>query len=171
MKNKRLSKDLKKRAIALGLCSQWTREWTTSDYDELCEMYKDGIDFCIEHNYPTTEYMKKHFGGVMEKHGIYVDDNVCVDNINHLVYILNGKTNADFKLKDFDVCEVYVRHNSTLNIECLGQSKVYVNVYDNAKVNVKQKGAMSRCVVSRYSPNVVVSHYGDNVRVRDGKVS
>lgn len=171
MKNKKLSKDLKKRAIALGLCSQWTKEWKTSDCDELCQMYKDGIDFCIEHDYPTTEYMKDNFEGIMQKNGIYVDDKVNINKIKHLVYVFNGGSNASIKVSEFDVCEIYVRHDSVLNLECSGQAKVYVNLHDNAKLNVKQEGSLSRCVVSRYSPSVVISHYGDNVRIRDGKVS
>ncbi len=34
MTNKELSADLKKRAIALGLCRQWQRDWTTNNSND-----------------------------------------------------------------------------------------------------------------------------------------
>ena len=42
-----LQEDLKRKAIACGLCEQWQREWGKPDEDELINKFIEGIDFCI----------------------------------------------------------------------------------------------------------------------------
>ena len=170
MNNKKLSEDLKQRAINLGLCSEWQKEWTTEDKDELCDMYVRGIDFCIVNNYPTTEYMKRNFEGVMQKHGIYVDEKVNIDRPKLRTYVINGKSDAVLNLEDFDLCEVYVRHNSSIKVCIKDSARVFVCLFDNAKAEVTTVGSLSRAVVYRYGNEVIVSQKGDNVKIRKGNM-
>lgn len=170
MTNKELSADLKKRAIALGLCRQWQRDWTTEDKSILCDMYIDGLDFCIINNYPTTEYMKENFDGIMQNHGIYVDEKVSINGAKLLVYVINGESTGDIVLDNFDICDVYIRHNSDINIIAKGQSSIYINVFDNAKVNVTQTGSLSRVNVYKHGDNVSIVADGKNIQVKDGKL-
>lgn len=132
-----ISEQLKNKAISLGLCKQWTSEWGEPDNDELCEKYVRGIDFCIKNDYPSKEYMKYYFDGVMQNHGIYVDDKINL--INPKMLVLNGKTNGDISLDGFSVSTMYVRHDSDVVINANGYSKVFVSIYDNAKVHIIQK--------------------------------
>lgn len=133
----RLNTELKNRAVSLGLCAMWTKEWTEKDKDELCEMYKRGIDFCIEHDYPKNEYMKFHFNGVMQKHGIYVDDEIHTRSEKTCIF--NGNCKGEVSYDKFDVGTIYVRHNSSITIIAEGNSKIFVEVYDKAKVVIIQK--------------------------------
>lgn len=170
MNNRELSEDLKQRAINLGLCSEWQKEWTTEDKDELCDMYVRGIDFCIVNNYPTTEYMKRNFEGVMQKHGIYVDEKVNIDRPKLRTYVINGRSDAVLNLEGFDLCEVYVRHNSKLRVSVKGNARVFICLFDNAKAEVTTKGSLSNAIVYRYGDEVVVSQKGDNVKIRKGEM-
>lgn len=169
MNNKQLSKDLKNKAIKLGLCRQWQREWNTIDKNKLCEMYIEGLDFCIEYNYPTTAYMKENFEGVMQKHGIYVDEEVSIVNPGLRTYVINGNSNGTITLNNFDLCEVYVRGNSNITIETNSQSSVYISVFDKAVVNVIQNDR-SRASIYKYGNNCNIKHIGNNVVIKEGKM-
>lgn len=170
MTNKELSNDLKKKAIALGLCSKWQNNWTTEDKDKLCNMYIEGIDFCIINNYPTCEYMKANFDGVMQQNGIFVDDKVAINRKERLVYVLNGSSCGYINFEGFDVCEVYVRHNSNVKINIQGQASVYICAYDNAKVDIEQSSNLSRVKVFKYSNDVTITQRGSNISIKEGKM-
>jgi hypothetical protein len=59
---KELSIELRNMAREAGLCDQWFGEWNDdSDNTTLFDKYKRGIDFCIEHGYPTNEFIKSHW--------------------------------------------------------------------------------------------------------------
>ena len=60
-KSNKLSEELKSQAIGLGLCEQWTNSWGNPSEQELINKFLHGIDFCIKHDYPTNEYIKKNF--------------------------------------------------------------------------------------------------------------
>ena len=76
-KRKRLSDRMKNEAVSLGLCAEWTAEWRDGiTKDEMAEKYVRGIDFCITHDWPSCDVIKKEFGDVMHNHGVYVDESV-----------------------------------------------------------------------------------------------
>lgn len=61
-KTEKLSAKMKSQAVGLGLCQQWTDEWADgTSKDELVEKFVRGIDFCIEHNFPSCEVIRKEF--------------------------------------------------------------------------------------------------------------
>lgn len=130
-----VSKELKEKAIALGLCEEWTNEWQNEDKDTLCEKYVKGIDFCIMHNYPSTQYMKDNFDGIMQNHGVFVDDKGTVNNLPKAV--INGLSIMDMSYDKFSVGTIYLRHNSALNIIAKDNAKVFIFTYDNCILNVK----------------------------------
>lgn len=61
----RLNSELRGHAVSYGLCTQWQGDWQNNkSQQELIGMYIRGIDFCIEHDYPTVEYIKAILTGV-----------------------------------------------------------------------------------------------------------
>lgn len=130
-----VSKELKEKAIALGLCEEWTNGWQNEDKDTLCEKYVKGIDFCIMHNYPSTQYMKDNFDGIMQNHGVFVDDKGAVNNLPKAV--VNGLSIMDMSYDKFSVGTIYLRHSSALNIVAKDNAKVFIFTYDNCILNVK----------------------------------
>lgn len=154
---KDISKELKNEAVGLGLCTEWTKEWGNPTKDELVDKYVRGIDFCIEHNYPSCEYMKKHFDGIMQKHGVFVDDEIDLKNIR--IVIANGKTSGAIVCDSYSVGTIYARHDSDLTIEASGNAFVTIETYDNCKVSVFQ----------RDKAKVFVYNHGGNIQT-SGKV-
>ena len=130
-----VSKELKEKAIALGLCEEWTNGWQNEDKDTLCEKYVKGIDFCIMHNYPSTQYMKDNFDGIMQNHGVFVDGKGTINNL--LKAVVNGLSIMDMSYDKFSVGTIYLRHNSALNIIAKDNAKVFIFTYDNCILNIK----------------------------------
>lgn len=154
---KDISKELKKEAINLGICTEWTEKWGNPTKDELVDKYVRGIDFCIKHNYPSCEYMKKHFDGVMQKHGVFVDENIDLQNTR--IVIANGKTSGKIVYDSYSVGTLYVRHDSDLAIEVSGHAFVAIETYDDCNISVFQ----------RDEAKVFVYNHGGNIQT-SGKV-
>lgn len=133
---KDISKELKNEAVGLGLCTEWAEGWGKPTNDELVDKYVRGIDFCIKHDYPSCEYMKKHFDGVMQKHGVFVNDTL--DLVNPKMVIANGNTSGKLVYNSYSVGTIYVRHNSNLDIKVSGNAIVAIETYDNCRLSVHQ---------------------------------
>lgn len=74
----RLNSELRGHAVSYGLCTQWQGDWQNNkSQQELIGMYIRGIDFCIEHDYPTVEYIKGNFDrSLLHQNHIFVDEPV-----------------------------------------------------------------------------------------------
>lgn len=159
-----ISEELKRKAIELGLCKEWTEAWKNPDLDSLCEMFISGIDFCIKNDYPTCEYIKKNFGEIAENHGIYVDTQVSVTNPD--TAILLGTAKGYIELTGYVTRDIYVRHDCEAEIYLTDNSMAFIRVFDNSKVKVinnSQNKAFIYKYIDGYNGNIESD--GD-VRVR-----
>lgn len=162
-----VSERLKGEAVALGLCEEWQSQWLRkTSRDELADKFIRGLDFCIEHDWPSCEFIKREFPeDVRHNHGVYVDEEVRGDVFAATV-VLMGKCSADLSFAGYDVRDVYVRHDSVLRLVVGGEAKVFVNVYDTSRLDVRQEGN-AKVYVYRYGG--VVSCAG-KVAVRERSV-
>lgn len=132
----RLSCRMKCEAVKLGLCSQWTEEWADgTSKDEMVDKFVRGLDFCIEHNWPSTDVMKRDFGDVIHSHGVYVDENV--ETHNAPMVILNGECVGDIEYTGTSAGEVYVRHKSEAKVKVAGMARCFISLYDEGEVSVE----------------------------------
>ena len=146
-----VSKELKEKAISLGLCKEWTEEWKKENLDSLCEKYAKGIDFCIEHDYPSIEYMKEHFDGIMQKHNIYVND--IFEDVNIRKIIINGTSIGSLLYDSFSVGKIYLRHYSRLKLKVKDNAKVFIFIYDDSFVEI-ENGDNSKVYVYKYGGEI-----------------
>lgn len=159
-----ISNELKEKAISLGLCEEWTNEWDKEDKDTLCEKYVKGIDFCIMHNYPSLKYMKDNFDGIMQNHGVFVDDNGMKKNLPKAV--INGLSIMNMLYDKFSVGTVYLRHDSALNIIAKDNAKVFIFTYDNCILNIK---CSDSAIVYVYNHGGSINYdINENILVRYG---
>jgi hypothetical protein len=131
----RASRQLYDQAIKLGLCSKWQGDWNGESVESLCSMYKRGIQFCIENDYPSVEFMVDKFRGKTEKHGLYISERFSI-KAEQDVYILNGNCNGKVENNGWGVTKIYVRHNSVLNLVVRGNSMTYIDMYDNTSLDL-----------------------------------
>lgn len=150
-----VSEELKDKAVSLGLCDEWTDGWGNPTKGELVDKYLGGLDFCILNDYPSNEFIKTHFGEIAEKKGVFVDKK-SIDLHNPKMVVLNGDCSGDIKLDEFSVCEIHVRHNSSINIIIEEYAMAFIRVYDNAEVTVSNNG-YKRSFVYKYGGSVNTS--------------
>ena len=151
---KDISKELKKEAINLGLCTEWTEKWGNPTKDELVDKYVRGIDFCIKHDYPSCEYMKKHFDRVMQKHGVFVDEDIDLQNTR--IIIANGRTSVRISYDSYSVGTLYARHDSDLTVEVSGHAFVSIETYDDCNISVFQRDG-AKVFVYNHAGNIQTS--------------
>ena len=166
MEERKLSERMKGEAVKLGLCGQWTEEWKEgTSKDEMVEKFVRGLDFCIEHDWPSTKVMKREFGDVIHRHGVYVDENVEARNAP--VVVLNGECVADIRYTGTATGEVYVRHRSEARVRVEGLTRAFISLYDEGEVDVEcEEGC--RAFVYQYGGKVRKTR-GDVVVRRKGK--
>lgn len=146
MNTEELSKMLKGQAVSLGLCKEWTEGWGMPGQQELIDKFLHGIDFCIKHDWPNVDFIKRNFDtNILHENNIFADENVHLRNENGII-VLNGKCTGMVMEGGFSVCDIYVRHDSDVIIDCNGLSKVFVNIYNKSHVKVIQSDAASAYV-------------------------
>lgn len=138
LKERRLSARMRKEAVGLGLCGKWQEKWTKdTDVDGMLDMFVDGQDFCIKHDWPSVDVLKKYGGGRLRAHGVYADEEFEARNVRTVIAVggCKGMVTAD----DRQVTTVYARHGSKVRIEAKGEARVFVMLYDEAGVEVESK--------------------------------
>lgn len=159
-----VNKELKERAISLGLCSMWQKNWTGDKTpQELIDMYKKGIDFCFESGYPENEYIKRNFDKeILHSNNLYVDEEFYQSNPENDCVILDSQGKLVFD--GYSVRDIYINGDSDVEIEVKDLARIFVNVYGNSRVSVSQRGG-STVHVYRHGDNRVL--YTGSVVVRD----
>lgn len=141
-KNK-LNDDLKSQAEKLGACKQGIDGLEKCNQQELINRYVHFIDFTIEKDFPSNAFIKKNFDKEdLERNNIYVDARVERRNARQVV-VVQGKSYGQLLYDGYTTADVYVRHDSEITIDCSRLSKVFISVYDNAKVKLVQRDAAS----------------------------
>lgn len=161
-----LNKTLKDEAISYGLCAGWQRMWRNGwDRTELIRKFKEGIDFCIQHNYPNNGFIKKNFtADMLRDNGILVDDIRSFVNVSMCVF--QGKSEAIARYNAWNAGTIYVRHNSFAVVTAKNMSLVIVHLFDNARVECSTTDKAS-IVVLRHGENTKVMKFDGNVKIKD----
>lgn len=130
-----LSETLKQQAVDLGLCRPWTEAWGDCDQQELIDKYKKGIDFCIDKQYPSNEFIKANFDrALLNENLIFVDEHINLETAPSGIYVINGECTGRIWFGKWAAATIFVRHNSKIRIEADRYAKVFVRLYDNAEV-------------------------------------
>ena len=132
------SRRLKKDAIKVGLCDEWTENWGDEDVASLCSKFVRGIDFCIKHNYPSMKQLDK-FKGLSEKYGVITNQAVSMDTELDF-YVFNGDCSGVVKVPDWGVVRLYIRHSCSLIVELGDNSICHIDLHDEAKVQINGNG-------------------------------
>ena len=157
----RISKSdmLREQAVNLGLCEEWQNEWIGKLKDnELIARYKKGIDFSIQHDWPSVDYIKQNFKSVdLQKNGIYCDEHVVDAPLpKDGVMVFLGYCTGRIEIGGYDVATIYVRHKCSLDIRVKRFARVRICLYDKARVSVIG-GSASDTYVYRYGKDCFVN--------------
>lgn len=161
----RLNKELRDTAIGYGLCQQWQDEWNRDYTDkELIGKFFDGMDFCIEHGYPTNEFIKKNFGkDFLRENNVLVDDKYSLLNPTNTAVF--GDSVATARYNAFHSGRIWCKDNAKVNVMASGYSFVIVHAFGSAVINVTANDS-SKIVLVRHSASCE-THCKGNIIVRE----
>lgn len=151
-----LGKLLKSQAEGLGACEQGVEGLEGLNQQELINRFLHFINYCTKEDFPSNEFIKNNFKQeLLEHNNIYVDNPKIERRNARSVVVVQGNSTGCLLYDSFTTADVYVRHDSEITIDCARMSKVFISVYDNAKVNVIQRDAAS----------VYVYRHGDDCEI------
>lgn len=133
-----LSETMKAEGISLGMCEDGIKGWhADSSQQELIDKFKEYIDFCQRHDWPSCDFIKTNFDrDLLHKNLIFVDEHIDLDNAPSGVYIVNGECSGTIRLADWSVATLYLRHDSNVRIEAGDFARVFIRLYDNSDATV-----------------------------------
>lgn len=157
-----INKELRDRAVSLGLCDKWQKSWVKDKSpQQLIDMFKKGIDFCFETGFPDNDFIKENISKeILKKNNMFVDEEFYKANPENDCVIL-GNSQGKLTFDGYAVRDIYVNGDADVEIEAKDFSKIFVNVYGNSQVCLLQKGCSS----------VNVYRHGDNNITYTGEVN
>lgn len=137
---------LKQDGIANGMCQKFQDEWQDPTVAELSRFFFRGLDFCIEHNWPSIELINETFDlSELAEYGIFVKSGVARNKLNVCVL---GDSEVHVYVPDLAICDIYARHNSKVHIHLGYKSFCYLSAYDNTSVFIDEKEEGARIKAS-----------------------
>ena len=159
-----IGKEIAIEAKKFGLCAEWyKRMLAVTNYQQLAEMYFDGDDWSMEKDFPSIELLRKHKGAILPYR--MVVDSVLEKFKNCLRIAFFGNCDAEITYTDYSVGTVIVRHQSKVKISAFGSSKVFINILDDAEVEVEAI-ENSEVIIYQYSASSKFTISG-NVEVKE----
>lgn len=135
------SEELRNEAIGYGLCDEWQRRFGKQATDqEMIDLYKEGIDFCISHRFPSAEFIENNFNKEqLVDNGIFVNSTLgklpkCSNDNNE--YVFAGNTKAKITIKGHRVVTLWLLDESDVDVEIEDTSRASIRIYHDSKVNV-----------------------------------
>ena len=163
-----IAKELAKKAKKNGICKPWYEELKSlQDKKAMIEMYLKGIDFCLANDYPGNDFIRKHFKGEMEQFGVFLDDEINIENPRKCVCL--GNTSGRVGIDGFNVCEIFAKHSARLDIYAKDNAFVIIDVFDNSEVRIHASDRAKVCVNRYIGNNIVMKDEADEafVKIRD----
>lgn len=158
-----LAERLRADGTAKGLCHDYqTKLSACTSVSELVGLFIKGIDFCINQDFPTLDFMRERFKGKCEPYGAFVDDHVEETDLTHAV--LNGACTAGLRYDGYKVARVYVRHTSLCAVGVSGHAIVTIDAFDQSHVHVAVAGSNAKVFVNVYG-KAKVECEGDGITV------
>lgn len=141
---------------AKGLCRDYQRKIGASrSIEDLVKLFIKGIDFCVNNDYPTLDFMRAHFKGKSEPFGGFVDDDLPeLKNMPDVV--LNGHCRAFLEYDGYQVARVVARHTSEAAVNVSERAIVTIDAFDTVKLTVAVAGRDAKVYVNKYGDAQVV---------------
>jgi hypothetical protein len=160
----KISKVLAKEAQKKGICESWYKELRTlEDKQAMLAMYVKGIDFCLSQDYPSNDFIRANFKGMMESFGIFLDDNINIVNFRRCIAL--GNTKGRVEVGSYGICEIFAKHESNLAINVKNNAFVEIDVFDNSVVHVHAQDC-AKVHINRYEGGKVTTDTSGNAVIK-----
>lgn len=120
-----LNKTLLAGAVSLGLCQKWQNDWEgNKSSGELIEMYKRGIDFCVDREWPSCDWILANFERAeLRAKGVFIKetgDEIVLDSGVSVIRGFEG--------------DVIVPKNTVTTLHCQSNKLLVVRVHKGARL-------------------------------------
>jgi hypothetical protein len=159
-----LNTELKRQAIACGLCEQWQSDWSGNwDFDTMADKLFEGINFCAKNRYPDKDFIVRTFDkDKLRSKNIIADDNYSL--LNPTKAFIIGKSTSNVRYNAENSGLMHIQGQSHVKLTAKGRSHVIAHIWDKAKIDVEVTD-MARVFVVRHTSTTEVKKTG-NVSVR-----
>lgn len=161
---------MRKDGVDKGLCRLYQGKLKDGlTVEQLADLFKGGIDFCINNDYPTLDFLREHYKGKCEPYGVYIDESTGQLH-NPGTIVLNGACKAFINYNGNKVSRLYARHESVCAVVVGGAANITIDLFDNAHLVVAVAGSDARVSVNVYGnarveqkgPGITVTHKHKN---------
>lgn len=161
-----LNKTLKAGAVSLGLCQKWQNEWAgNKSPGELIEMYKRGIDFCIDREWPSCDWILANFDQAeLRDKGVFIKENLDEIILNDGVSVIRG-FEGDVVVPKNTVVTLHCQSNKLLVVKVRKGARLFMHTHKTPCVVIADE-PMSFAKVYRYDDVSTVEVRG-NASVKD----
>lgn len=131
--------------IRLGMCDKFRDRWDKPTTKDLCRMFFEGMDFCIENDYPSLSIIKELYSpDELSQYGVHISDGDSIGQ-NHICVL--GESNVNIFIPKNKVCRVYARHNCNVHLHLDEGAFCYISILDKANIFIdkKESGATLKC--------------------------
>ena len=128
-------------AMQRGLCAEWRAEWEEGfSREELVERYKRGLDFCLQHRFPSVDFIVANFErDFLRSHGLYVREEDFIGG-GKGVFVVQGGSYGELHFGGWDAATIWVADDSEVLVVAEGHCFVVVHQLDNSVVRVDSSG-------------------------------
>jgi len=132
---------------------------TIDDKETMIKMYFNYIDFCLCNEFPSFDFIRKHFTGIMERFGFHLNDKFTEKftetKLKKVVAL--GECTGNIHLSKFSVSRLFIKHTSSVNINISDNAYTNIDIFDSAKCVITASGN-ARVYVSKYGDDCIVEY-------------
>lgn len=160
-----LNRELKSQAIHLGLCREWQEMWNVDwSMEKMIGMMYRGLDFCLEHHWPSNDFIIKHFDLTLRRaNNIFINDRCSVNNPQESLIL--GTADITVRYNGRNHGNIHVRDDAHVRLYAKNVSFVIVHLYERARIDAVQTDG-AKVVLVKHSPDVRIGTDGD-VKIRE----
>lgn len=160
-----LNETLRTQAIELGLCKQWQDNWMQNkSRDELLRMFIRGLGFCIEHNWPSSQWIVGNFApNELQMHNIFVANKSLNTSLSSCVSYFK-ECSGEVMFDRYSVSTIYCVDCSNLTFKFENGARSFIHVH-NSKIGVNAESNLSLVRVYLHGDTAKAETVG-NVAIR-----
>lgn len=160
-----LNRELRSQAIHLGLCNDWQELWKRDwSQEKMVIMMYRGLDFCIQHHYPSNDFIVRHFDlAFRRKNNVFVNDKYSVNNPKESLILGSSEMTVRYNADNHGI--IHVRDKSSVRLSAKNRSFAIIHLYENAYISAEQLDS-SRIVLVKHSPDVTIIA-DRNIKIRE----
>lgn len=122
-----------------------------TDRNDMVNLYLENIDFCLSNDFPDNAVIAADFGDVINDWGIYLNNSF--EALNRPKIVLLGASHGKVQIDGYNVAEIFVKHDSILDLTASGNAFVMVDVFDETILEIHAHDRAKVCV-NRYGGEI-----------------